>query len=183
MSIYCSQGIQYAPTYGQQRNKKDYPSLFGRLRHNVILHWFKKEYDAEVLAFTADIGQDHDAQLVEERANSIGASKVIIENLKEEFTRDYIFPMFKANTLYEGEYLLGTSIARPLISKRLVEIAEEEGADAIAHGATGKGNDQIRFEIGSYSLNPDIQVIAHGEYGTILQEPIWSNIVRSIKSP
>ena len=124
------------------------------------MHWLKKEYDAEVLAFTADIGQDHDAQLVEERANSIGASKVIIENLKEEFTRDYIFPMFKANTLYEGEYLLGTSIARPLISKRLVEIAEEEGADAIAHGATGKGNDQIRFEIGSYSLNPDIQVIA-----------------------
>ena len=140
--------------------KKIILAYSGGLDTTVILHWLKKEYDAEVLAFTADIGQDHDAQLVEERANSIGASKVIIENLKEEFTRDYIFPMFKANTLYEGEYLLGTSIARPLISKRLVEIAEEEGADAIAQGATGKGNDQIRFEIGSYSLNPDIQVIA-----------------------
>ena len=140
--------------------KKIILAYSGGLDTTVILHWLKKEYDAEVLAFTADIGQDHDAQLVEERANSIGASKVIIENLKDEFTRDYIFPMFKANTLYEGEYLLGTSIARPLISKRLVEIAEEEGADAIAHGATGKGNDQIRFEIGSYSLNPDIQVIA-----------------------
>lgn len=140
--------------------KKIILAYSGGLDTTVILHWLKKEYDAEVLAFTADIGQDHDAQLVEERANSIGASKVIIENLKEEFTRDYIFPMFKANTLYEGEYLLGTSIARPLISKRLVEIAEEEGADAVAHGATGKGNDQIRFEIGSYSLNPDIQVIA-----------------------
>ena len=140
--------------------KKIILAYSGGLDTTVILHWLKQEYDAEVLALTADIGQDHDAQLVEERANSIGASKVIIENLKEEFTRDYIFPMFKANTLYEGEYLLGTSIARPLISKRLVEIAEEEGADAIAHGATGKGNDQIRFEIGSYSLNPDIQVIA-----------------------
>ena len=140
--------------------KKIILAYSGGLDTTVILHWLKKEYDAEVLAFTADIGQDHDAQLVEERANSIGASKVIIENLKEEFTRDYILPMFKANTVYEGEYLLGTSIARPLISKRLVEIAEEEGADAIAHGATGKGNDQIRFEIGSYSLNPDIQVIA-----------------------
>lgn len=140
--------------------KKIILAYSGGLDTTVILHWLKKEYDAEVLAFTADIGQDHDPQLVEERANSIGASKVIIENLKEEFTRDYIFPMFKANTSYEGEYLLGTSIARPLISKRLVEIAEEEGADAIAHGATGKGNDQIRFEIGSYSLNPDIQVIA-----------------------
>jgi argininosuccinate synthase len=113
-----------------------------------------------VIAFTADIGQDHDPELVRDRAASIGASKIIIEDLKEEFTKEYIFPMFKANTLYEGEYLLGTSIARPLISKRLVEIAEEEGADAIAHGATGKGNDQIRFEIGSYSLNPEIQVIA-----------------------
>ena len=124
------------------------------------MHWLKNKYDAEVIVFTADIGQDHDPVLVRDRAASIGASKIIIEDLKEEFTKDYIFPMFKANTLYEGEYLLGTSIARPLISKRLVEIAEKEGADAIAHGATGKGNDQIRFEIGSYSLNPDIQVIA-----------------------
>ena len=140
--------------------KKIVLAYSGGLDTTVILHWLKKEYDAEVIAFTADIGQDHDADLVKERANSIGASKVIIEDLKEDFTLDYIFPMFKANTLYEGEYLLGTSIARPLISKRLVEIAEQEGADAIAHGATGKGNDQIRFEIGTYSLNPNIQVIA-----------------------
>ena len=140
--------------------KKIVLAYSGGLDTTVILHWLKKEYDAEVIAFTADIGQDHDADLVKQRANSIGASKVIIEDLKEDFTLDYVFPMFKANTLYEGEYLLGTSIARPLISKRLVEIAEQEGADAIAHGATGKGNDQIRFEIGSYSLNPNIQVIA-----------------------
>ena len=140
--------------------KKIVLAYSGGLDTTVILHWLKKEYEAEVIAFTADIGQDHDADLVKQRANSIGASKVIIEDLKEDFTLDYIFPMFKANTLYEGEYLLGTSIARPLISKRLVEIAEQEGADAIAHGATGKGNDQIRFEIGSYSLNPNIQVIA-----------------------
>ena len=140
--------------------KKIVLAYSGGLDTTVILHWLKKEYDAEVIAFTADIGQDHDADLVKQRANTIGASKVIIEDLKEDFTLDYIFPMFKANTLYEGEYLLGTSIARPLISKRLVEIAEQEGADAIAHGATGKGNDQIRFEIGSYSLNPNIQVIA-----------------------
>ena len=132
----------------------------GGLDTTVILHWLKKTYDAEVIVFTADIGQDHDPKLVQQRANAIGASKIIIEDLREEFVKDYVFPMFKANTIYEGEYLLGTSIARPLISKRLVEIAEQEKADAIAHGATGKGNDQIRFEIGSYSLNPDIQVIA-----------------------
>ena len=132
----------------------------GGLDTTVILHWLKKTYDAEVIVFTADIGQDHDPKLVQKRANAIGASKIIIEVLREEFVNDYVFPMFKANTIYEGEYLLGTSNARPLISKRLVEIAEQEKADAIAHGATGKGNDQIRFEIGSYSLNPDIQVIA-----------------------
>jgi len=132
----------------------------GGLDTSVILHWLKETYKAEVVVFTADIGQEHDPVLVEERANSIGACKVIIEDLQEEFVSNYVFPMFRANTVYEGEYLLGTSIARPLISKRLVEIAEQEGADAIAHGATGKGNDQIRFEIGSYSLNPEIEVIA-----------------------
>ena len=140
--------------------KKIVLAYSGGLDTTVILHWLKNTYDAEVIAFTADIGQDHDPELVKDRANAIGASKILIEDLKEEFTKEYIFPMFKANTVYEGEYLLGTSIARPLISKRLIEIAEEEGADAIAHGATGKGNDQIRFEFGSYSLNPDIQVIA-----------------------
>ena len=144
----------------EKQIKKIVLAYSGGLDTTVILHWLKNKYDAEVIVFTADIGQDHDPVLVRDRAASIGASKIIIEDLKEEFTKDYIFPMFKANTLYEGEYLLGTSIARPLISKRLVEIAEKEGADAIAHGATGKGNDQIRFEIGSYSLNPDIQVIA-----------------------
>ena len=132
----------------------------GGLDTSVILHWLKETYQAEVVVFTADIGQEHDPLLVEERANTIGACKVIIEDFKEEFVSNYVFPMFRANTVYEGEYLLGTSIARPLISKRLVEIAEQEGADAIAHGATGKGNDQIRFEIGSYSLNPSIEVIA-----------------------
>ena len=132
----------------------------GGLDTTVILHWLKETYNAEVITFTADIGQDHNPDLVKERANAIGASKVILEDLKEEFVKDYVFPMFRANTLYEGEYLLGTSIARPLISKRMIEIAEEEGADAIAHGATGKGNDQIRFEIGAYSLNPSIEVIA-----------------------
>ena len=132
--------------------KKIVLAYSGGLDTTVILHWLKNTYDAEVIAFTADIGQDHDPELVKDRANAIGAFKILIEDLKEEFTKDYIFPMFKANTVYEGEYLLGTSIARPLISKRLIEIAEEEGADAIAHGATGKGNDQIRFEIGSYSL-------------------------------
>ena len=132
----------------------------GGLDTTVILHWLKKTYNAEVITFTADIGQDHNPDLLKERANSIGASKVILEDLKEEFVKNYVFPMFRANTLYEGEYLLGTSIARPLISKRMIEIAEEEGADAIAHGATGKGNDQIRFEIGAYSLNPSIEVIA-----------------------
>ena len=144
----------------EKQIKKIILAYSGGLDTTVILHWLKDQYDAEVIAFTADIGQDHNPELVRDRAASIGDSKIIIEDLKEEFTKEYIFPMFKANTLYEGEYLLGTSIARPLISKRLVEIAEEEGADAIAHGATGKGNDQIRFEIGSYSLNPEIQVIA-----------------------
>ena len=144
----------------EKKIKKIILAYSGGLDTTVILHWLKNKYDAEVITFTADIGQEQDEALVRKRANAIGASKVIIEDLKERFTRDFIFPMFKGNTLYEGEYLLGTSIARPLISQRLVEIAQEEGADAIAHGATGKGNDQIRFEIGSYSLNPDIEVLA-----------------------
>ena len=144
----------------EKKIKKIILAYSGGLDTTVILHWLKNKYDAEVITFTADIGQEQDEALVRKRANTIGASKVIIEDLKERFTKDFIFPMFKGNTLYEGEYLLGTSIARPLISQRLVEIAEEEGADAIAHGATGKGNDQIRFEIGSYSLNPDIEVLA-----------------------
>ena len=132
----------------------------GGLDTSVILHWLKEQYSADVIAFTADIGQEHNSKEVESRAKEIGASKVFIEDLKDEFVSEYVFPMFRANAVYEGEYLLGTSIARPLISKRLIEIAEEENADAIAHGATGKGNDQIRFELGSYALNPDIKVLA-----------------------
>jgi len=132
----------------------------GGLDTTVILHWLKKTYSAEVIAFTADLGQEHDAKKVEERAYKIGASNVYIEDLKNDFVKDYVFPMFRANALYEGEYLLGTSIARPLISKRMIEIANREGADAIAHGATGKGNDQIRFELGAYALDPSIKVIA-----------------------
>ena len=149
--------------------KKIVLAYSGGLDTTVILHWLKETYGAEVITFTADIGQDHNPEEVNERANLIGANKVIIEDLKEDFVKDYVFPMFRANTLYEGEYLLGTSIARPLISKRMIEIAEEEGADAISHGATGKGNDQIRFEIGAYSLNPIIEVIAPWrtwEYGS-----------------
>ena len=149
--------------------KKIVLAYSGGLDTTVILHWLKETYGAEVITFTADIGQHHNPEEVNERANSIGANKVIIEDLKEDFVKDYVFPMFRANTLYEGEYLLGTSIARPLISKRMIEIAEEEGADAISHGATGKGNDQIRFEIGAYSLNPAIEVIAPWrtwEYGS-----------------
>ena len=149
--------------------KKIVLAYSGGLDTTVILHWLKETYGAEVITFTADIGQDHNPEEVNERANLIGANKVIIEDLKEDFVKDYVFPMFRANTLYEGEYLLGTSIARPLISKRMIEIAEEEGADAISHGATGKGNDKIRFEIGAYSLNPAIEVIAPWrtwEYGS-----------------
>ena len=149
--------------------KKIVLAYSGGLDTTVILHWLKETYGAEVITFTADIGQDHNPEEVNERANLIGANKVIIEDLKEDFVKDYVFQMFRANTFYEGEYLLGTSIARPLISKRMIEIAEEEGADAISHGATGKGNDQIRFEIGAYSLNPAIEVIAPWrtwEYGS-----------------
>jgi len=140
--------------------KKIVLAYSGGLDTSVILHWLKEEYSAEVIAYTADLGQDHDPEEVYRRAELIGASKVIIEDLKDEFVKDYIFPMFRCNTVYEGEYLLGTSIARPLISKKLVEVAQKEGAQAIAHGATGKGNDQIRFELGVHALNSDLKVIA-----------------------
>jgi len=132
----------------------------GGLDTSVILKWLQEKYQCEVITFTADIGQGEEVEPARRKAELLGVKKIYVENLEDNFVKDYVFPMFKANTIYEGEYLLGTSIARPLISKRLVEIAEQEKADAIAHGATGKGNDQIRFEIGSYSLNPDIQVIA-----------------------
>jgi argininosuccinate synthase len=140
--------------------KKVVLAYSGGLDTSVILKWLEETYDCEVVTFTADVGQGEEIEPAREKAHAMGVKEVYIESLKEEFARDYVFPMFRANTIYEGEYLLGTSIARPLIAKRLVEIAHETGADAIAHGATGKGNDQVRFELGAYALNPDIKVIA-----------------------
>lgn len=132
----------------------------GGLDTSIILKWLKETYDAEIIAFTADIGQKEELDGLEEKALKTGASKVYIDDLTEEFAQDFIFPMFQAGTMYEGQYLLGTSIARPLIAKRMVEIARAEGAKYIAHGATGKGNDQVRFELGVAALAPEIEVIA-----------------------
>jgi argininosuccinate synthase len=132
----------------------------GGLDTSIILKWLKETYDAEIIAFTADIGQKEELDGLEEKALNTGASKVYIDDLTDEFAKDFIFPMFQAGTMYEGQYLLGTSIARPLIAKRMVEIARAEGAKYIAHGATGKGNDQVRFELGVAALAPDIEVIA-----------------------
>ena len=132
----------------------------GGLDTSIILRWLEEQYGCEVVTFTADLGQGEELEPARAKAESMGVEEVYIEDLREEFVRDYVYPMFRANALYEGEYLLGTSIARPLIAKRLVEIADETGADAISHGATGKGNDQVRFELGAYALRPDIKVIA-----------------------
>ena len=132
----------------------------GGLDTSVILKWLEETYGCEVVTFTADIGQGEEVEPARAKAEALGVKQIYIEDLREDFVRDYVFPMFRANALYEGEYLLGTSIARPLIAKRLVEIARETGADAISHGATGKGNDQVRFELGAYALAPDIRVIA-----------------------
>lgn len=132
----------------------------GGLDTSIILKWLQDEYGCDVVTFTADIGQGEEVEPAREKAKAMGVSEIHIEDLKETFAREYIYPMFRANTIYEGEYLLGTSIARPLIAKRLVEIAGQSGADAISHGATGKGNDQVRFELGAYALNPNIRVIA-----------------------
>ena len=132
----------------------------GGLDTSVILKWLQVEYDCEVVTFTADLGQGEELEPARRKAERAGVKDIYIEDLREEFVRDFVFPMFRANAVYEGLYLLGTSIARPLIAKRLIEIAEQTGADAIAHGATGKGNDQVRFELNAYALNPDIRVIA-----------------------
>lgn len=132
----------------------------GGLDTSVICRWLQETYNAEVVTFTADIGQGEEVEPAREKAQSMGVKEIYIEDLTEDFVANYVFPMFRANTLYEGEYLLGTSIARPLITRRMVEIARETGATAVAHGATGKGNDQVRFELGAYALDPDIQVIA-----------------------
>ncbi|EAR53062.1 argininosuccinate synthase [Oceanicola granulosus HTCC2516] len=140
--------------------KKVVLAYSGGLDTSIILKWLQTEYGCEVVTFTADLGQGEELEPARKKAEMMGASSIHIEDLREEFVRDFVFPMFRANALYEGLYLLGTSIARPLISKRLVEIAAAEGADAVAHGATGKGNDQVRFELAAYALDPDIKVIA-----------------------
>ena len=132
----------------------------GGLDTSVILAWLKDTYNCEIVTFTADIGQGEEVEAARAKAKQMGVKEIFIEDLTEEYVQDFVFPMFRANTVYEGSYLLGTSIARPLIAKRLVEIANQTGADAISHGATGKGNDQVRFELGAYALNPDIKVIA-----------------------
>ncbi|MDH5710601.1 MAG: argininosuccinate synthase [Gammaproteobacteria bacterium] len=140
--------------------KKAVLAYSGGLDTSIILKWLEDEYGCEVVTFTADIGQGEEVEPARAKAKAMGIKEIYIEDLREEFVRDYVFPMFRANTIYEGEYLLGTSIARPLIAKRLVEIANETGADAISHGATGKGNDQVRFELGAYALKPNVHVIA-----------------------
>ena len=142
--------------------KKVVLAYSGGLDTSIILKWLEIEYGCEVITFTADLGQGEELEPAREKAILLGVKpeNIFVEDLREEFVRDFVFPMFRANTVYEGLYLLGTSIARPLISKRLVEIAQEKGADAISHGATGKGNDQVRFELSAYSLNPDIKVVA-----------------------
>jgi len=140
--------------------KKVVLAYSGGLDTSVILKWLQDVYSCEVVTFTADIGQGEELEPARAKAKAAGIKEIYIDDLREEFARDFVFPMFRANTIYEGEYLLGTSIARPLIAKRLIEIANETGADAISHGATGKGNDQVRFELGAYALRPDIKVIA-----------------------
>ncbi len=140
--------------------KKVVLAYSGGLDTSVILKWLQESYACEVVTFTADLGQGEDIEPAREKAKLLGIKQIYIEDLREEFVSDYVFPMFRANALYEGLYLLGTSIARPLIAKRQIEIAREVGADAVSHGATGKGNDQVRFELGYYALQPDIKVIA-----------------------
>ena len=140
--------------------KKIVLAYSGGLDTSVILKWLQNKYECPVVTFTADIGQGEELSPIETKAKNLGVKEIFIENLQEEFVRDYVFPMFRANTLYEGTYLLGTAIARPLIAKRQIEIAKLVGADAVAHGATGKGNDQVRFELGYYANNPKIEVIS-----------------------
>ena len=140
--------------------KKVVLAYSGGLDTSVILKWLQDEYSCEVVTFTADLGQGEELEPARAKAKSAGVKEIYIDDLREEFVRDFVFPIFRANTVYEGEYLLGTSIARPLIAKRLIEIAAETNADAISHGATGKGNDQVRFELGAYALDPNIQIIA-----------------------
>jgi argininosuccinate synthase len=145
---------------GKSKVKKVVLAYSGGLDTSVILKWLVDTYGCEVVTFTADIGQGEELEPARKKAQLLGVKEIFIEDLREEFVRDFVFPMFRANAVYEGEYLLGTSIARPLIAKRMVEIARKTGADAISHGATGKGNDQVRFELGAYALMPDVRIIA-----------------------
>ncbi|MCB1667160.1 MAG: argininosuccinate synthase [Porticoccaceae bacterium] len=140
--------------------KKVVLAYSGGLDTSVIVRWLQETYQCEVVTFTADIGQGEEVEPARAKAKALGVKQIYIDDLQEEFVRDYVYPMFRANAIYEGEYLLGTSIARPLIAKRMIEIANETGADAISHGATGKGNDQVRFELGAYALKPGVKVIA-----------------------
>ena len=144
----------------QNNRRKVVLAYSGGLDTSVILKWLQETYACEVITFTADIGQGDEVEPARRKAEALGIDQIFIEDLKEEFVRDYVFPMFRANAIYEGEYLLGTSIARPLIAKQLIEIANKTGADSISHGATGKGNDQVRFELGAYALRPDIHIIS-----------------------
>jgi argininosuccinate synthase len=149
-----------APSQKSKKIKKVVLAYSGGLDTSIILKWLQETYGCEVVTFTADLGQGEELEPARKKAQMLGIKEIFIEDLREEFVRDFVFPMFRANALYEGVYLLGTSIARPLIAKRLIEIAEKTGADAVAHGATGKGNDQVRFELTAYALNPDIKIIA-----------------------
>src|SRR5262252_8635508 len=145
--------------------KKVVLAYSGGLDTSVILKWLQETYRCEVVTFTADLGQGEELEPARKKAQMLGIKEIFVEDLREEFVREFVFPMFRANALYEGQYLLGTSIARPLIAKRQIDIAAQVGADAVAHGATGKGNDQVRFELTYYALKPDIKVIApHREW-------------------
>ena len=148
------------PAEGQKPVKKVVLAYSGGLDTSVILKWLQETYGCEVITFTADLGQGEEVEPARKKAQMAGVKQVFIEDLREEFVRDYVMPMFRANALYEGTYLLGTSIARPLIAKKQIDIARQVGADAVAHGATGKGNDQVRFELSYYALEPGIRVIA-----------------------
>ena len=153
--------------------KKVVLAYSGGLDTSVILRWLQETYDCEIVTFTADIGQGEELEPARAKAQAMGVQEIYIDDLREEFVRDFVFPMFRANAIYEGEYLLGTSIARPLIAKRLIEIADETDADAISHGATGKGNDQVRFELGAYALKPGVKVIAPWrEWGLMSREKL-----------
>lgn len=162
--------------------KKVVLAYSGGLDTSVILKWLQDTYNCEVVTFTADLGQGEEVEPARAKARAMGVKEIYIDDLREEFVRDFVYPMFRANTVYEGEYLLGTSIARPLIAKRLIEIANETGADAISHGATGKGNDQVRFELGAYALKPGVKVIAPWREWDLLSREKLMDYARSTAS-